>query len=45
MVQFNFLLKIFLLLSIAGDSGTIPIEKTVAVGGTGWGAGCAIVAL
>ena len=29
--------------SIAGDSGTIPIEKTVAVGGTEWGADCAIV--
>lgn len=30
---------------MAADGGAIPIEKTIAVGGTGKGADCAIVAL
>lgn len=28
---------------MAADSGAIPIEKTIAVGGTEWGADCAMV--
>ena len=28
---------------MAADSGAIPIEKTIAVGGTEWGADCALV--